>query len=44
VPYVFQAGFFIDVIFIAGTVDKGTVEVSNCFCVPHREYDTEVNF
>ncbi|CAB3372350.1 Hypothetical predicted protein [Cloeon dipterum] len=27
---------------LLGTVEKGVVEVSNCFCVPHREHDNEV--
>lgn len=25
-----------------GTVDKGVVEVTNCFCVPHKEHDDQV--
>lgn len=25
-----------------GSVDKGIVEVTNCFCVPHKEYDDQV--
>lgn len=28
--------------FITGTSDKGVVEVTNCFCVPHKEYDDQV--
>lgn len=24
---------------LSGTADKGIVEVTNCFCVPHKEYD-----
>lgn len=27
---------------ILGFVDKGVVEVTNCFCVPHKEYEVEV--
>lgn len=27
---------------ILGTLDKGVVEVSNCFCVPHKEHDDQV--
>lgn len=27
---------------LLGTQDKGTVEVTNCFCVPHKEYDDQV--
>jgi Mov34/MPN/PAD-1 family. len=27
---------------LLGTVDKGVVEVTNCFCVPHKEYDEMV--
>lgn len=26
----------------AGSVDKGVVEVTNCFCVPHKEHDDQV--
>lgn len=26
----------------AGTLEKGVVEVTNCFCVPHKEYDDQV--
>lgn len=25
-----------------GSVDKGVVEVTNCFCVPHKEHDDQV--
>lgn len=25
-----------------GNVDKGVVEVTNCFCVPHKEHDDQV--
>lgn len=25
-----------------GTSDKGVVEVTNCFCVPHKEYADQV--
>lgn len=25
-----------------GSADKGVVEVTNCFCVPHKEYDDQV--
>jgi translation initiation factor 3 subunit F len=28
---------------IVGTVDKGAVEVTNCFCVPHKEYEDQVS-
>lgn len=28
--------------FITGTNEKGIVEVTNCFCVPHKEYDDQV--
>ncbi|XP_022901717.1 eukaryotic translation initiation factor 3 subunit F-1 [Onthophagus taurus] len=27
---------------LLGTADKGIVEVTNCFCVPHKEYDDQV--
>lgn len=27
---------------IIGNVDKGVVEVTNCFCVPHKEHDDQV--
>lgn len=27
---------------ISGSVDKGVVEVTNCFCVPHKEHDDQV--
>ncbi|PSN53426.1 Eukaryotic translation initiation factor 3 subunit F [Blattella germanica] len=27
---------------LLGTVDKGVVEVTNCFCVPHKEYEDQV--
>ncbi|XP_046982310.1 eukaryotic translation initiation factor 3 subunit F [Schistocerca americana] len=27
---------------LLGTADKGTVEVTNCFCVPHKEYEDQV--
>lgn len=27
---------------IAGTSDKGVVEVTNCFCVPHKEHADQV--
>lgn len=27
---------------LAGTCDKGVVEVSNCFCVPHKEHADQV--
>ncbi|CAH0561084.1 unnamed protein product [Brassicogethes aeneus] len=27
---------------LLGTLDKGVVEVTNCFCVPHKEYDDQV--
>ncbi|KAK5643643.1 hypothetical protein RI129_007488 [Pyrocoelia pectoralis] len=27
---------------LLGTSDKGTVEVTNCFCVPHKEYADQV--
>ena len=25
-----------------GSLDKGVVEVTNCFCVPHKEHDDQV--
>lgn len=28
--------------FFLGSVDKGVVEVTNCFCVPHKEHDDQV--
>lgn len=28
--------------FLTGTSDKGVIEVTNCFCVPHKEYDDQV--
>ncbi|XP_045478928.1 eukaryotic translation initiation factor 3 subunit F-1 [Harmonia axyridis] len=27
---------------LLGTLEKGVVEVTNCFCVPHKEYDDQV--
>ncbi|XP_023018227.1 eukaryotic translation initiation factor 3 subunit f1 [Leptinotarsa decemlineata] len=27
---------------LLGTADKGVIEVTNCFCVPHKEYDDQV--
>lgn len=27
---------------LAGTTDKGVVEVTNCFCVPHKEHADQV--
>lgn len=27
---------------VPGSVDKGVVEVTNCFCVPHKEHDDQV--
>ncbi|KAJ8971439.1 hypothetical protein NQ314_000695 [Rhamnusium bicolor] len=27
---------------LLGSLDKGVVEVTNCFCVPHKEYDDQV--
>uniref|UniRef100_A0A0K8TQX1 Eukaryotic translation initiation factor 3 subunit F n=1 Tax=Tabanus bromius TaxID=304241 RepID=A0A0K8TQX1_TABBR len=27
---------------LLGSVDKGIVEVTNCFCVPHKEHDDQV--
>nr|CAH7757651.1 unnamed protein product [Callosobruchus chinensis] len=27
---------------LLGSSDKGIVEVTNCFCVPHKEYDDQV--
>lgn len=34
--------FFIYNPFETGSVDKGVVEVTNCFCVPHKEHDDQV--
>ncbi|KAJ8683552.1 hypothetical protein QAD02_019344 [Eretmocerus hayati] len=28
---------------LLGTVEKGVVEVTNCFCVPHKEYEDQVD-
>jgi hypothetical protein len=28
--------------FFSGSVEKGIVEVTNCFCVPHKEHDDQV--
>lgn len=28
--------------FLTGTVEKGIVEVTNCFCVPHKESESQV--
>lgn len=28
--------------FFVGSIDKGVVEVTNCFCVPHKEHDDQV--
>ena len=30
-------------IFFTGTVEKGVVEITNCFCVPHKEYEDQVD-
>ena len=27
---------------MTGSVDKQSVEVTNCFCVPHKEYEERV--
>lgn len=27
---------------VAGSVEKGIVEVTNCFCVPHKEHADQV--
>lgn len=27
---------------LTGSIDKGVVEVTNCFCVPHKEHDDQV--
>lgn len=27
---------------LVGSVDKRCIEVTNCFCVPHKEYDERV--
>ena len=27
---------------LSGSVDKQAVEVTNCFCVPHKEYEDHV--
>lgn len=32
---------FCDAVF-PGTADKGVVEVTNCFCVPHKEHADQV--
>jgi len=29
-------------LFILGTIEKGIVEVTNCFCVPHKESENHV--
>ena len=29
--------------FNSGTAEKGVVEVTNCFCVPHKEYEDQVD-
>lgn len=29
-------------VYRTGNVDKGIVEVTNCFCVPHKEHDDQV--
>jgi len=29
-------------IVLPGTVEKGIVEVTNCFCVPHKESESQV--
>lgn len=26
----------------SGSVEKGIIEVTNCFCVPHKEHDDQV--
>lgn len=33
----------VHVFLLVGTVDKGVVEVTNCFCVPHKEYEDQVS-
>lgn len=35
---IFQFAFFA----FSGSVEKGIVEVTNCFCVPHKETDDQV--
>lgn len=37
-----MASMHITYISFLGTCDKGIVEVTNCFCVPHKEYDDQV--
>lgn len=32
----------LNALFPAGTSDKGVVEVTNCFCVPHKEHADQV--
>lgn len=29
-------------VFVAGSLEKGVVEVTNCFCVPHKETHDQV--
>lgn len=29
--------------YFVGTVEKGAIEVTNCFCVPHKEYEDQVS-
>lgn len=29
-------------VYFSGTCDKGVVEVTNCFCVPHKEHADQV--
>lgn len=33
---------YINAVVVPGSVEKGVVEVTNCFCVPHKESDYTV--
>lgn len=33
---------YVSCFIVSGTTDKGVVEVTNCFCVPHKEHDDQV--
>nr|CAD7596164.1 unnamed protein product [Timema genevievae] len=35
-------GTLLEHLFFTGSVEKGVVEVTNCFCVPHKEYEDQV--
>lgn len=39
---IFDSLELIDTCTLTGTAEKGIVEVTNCFCVPHKESESQV--